>query len=233
MSLARGDPDSPGRQAWSADRLVLRVALARPDGWKSRPRAGNGCAWPGTAEVPVTADRLRLVLPLRAEPWPAFADVIADNLHADTPIGGDASVGSLRLHLDFSPEAQSGAPALEFSLRAEAISPPSGIVRPLGPRIASLEMDGALNGPVPVGRTLAEQAAAWRDGGGSLEVRHLALVWGPLDLTASATLALDDQLQPMGAGSARWWVTRRRSTPWRRMARSAGQPRPRPRPCCR
>ncbi len=53
------------------------------------------------------------------------------------------------------------------------------------------------------GRTLAEQAAAWRDGGGSLEVRHLALVWGPLDLTASATLALDDQLQPMGAGSAR------------------------------
>jgi hypothetical protein len=29
------------------------------------------------------------------------------------------------------------------------------------------------------------------------------VVWGPLDLTASATLALDDQLQPMGAGSAR------------------------------
>ena len=53
------------------------------------------------------------------------------------------------------------------------------------------------------GARLAEQAAAWRDGGGSLEIRHLALIWGPLDLTASATLALDDQLQPMGAGSAR------------------------------
>ncbi len=64
-------------------------------------------------------------------------------------------------------------------------------------------MDGALNGPVPVGRTPAERAAAWRDGGGSLEVRHLALVWGPLDLTGSATLALDEQLQPMGAASAR------------------------------
>ena len=203
MSLARGNPDSPGRQAWSAERLVLSVALARPGRLEIAAEGRQRLRLAGTAEVPLTADRLRLVLPLRAGPWPAFADLVADNLHADTPIGGDASVRSLRLHLDFSPEAQSGAPALEFSLKAEAISPPSGIVRPLGPRIANLEMDGALNGPVPVGRTLAEQAAAWRDGGGSLEVRHLALVWGPLDLTASATLALDDQLQPMGAGSAR------------------------------
>jgi hypothetical protein len=90
-----------------------------------------------------------------------------------------------------------------FSLKAEAISPPPGIARLLGPRIANLEADGALDGPLSLGRTLKEQAAAWRDGGGSLEIRHLALVWGPLDLSASATLALDDQLQPMGAGSTR------------------------------
>ena len=29
------------------------------------------------------------------------------------------------------------------------------------------------------------------------------MLWGPLDLSASATIALDEQLQPMGAGSAR------------------------------
>ena len=56
-------------------------------------------------------------------------------------------------------------------------------MRPLGPHIASLAIDGHLNGPVPPGRTATEQAKAWRDGGGSLEIRHLALVWGPLDLT--------------------------------------------------
>ena len=56
---------------------------------------------------------------------------------------------------------------------------------------------------MPAGRSPEERAASWRDGGGSLEIQHLALDWGPLDLTASATLALDDQLQPMGAGSAR------------------------------
>jgi hypothetical protein len=128
---------------------------------------------------------------------------MVDDLHATMPIGGDANVQTLRLHLDFEPEAQSGAPAVTFSLQAEAVGPPAGIARLLGPRIANLEVDGALNGPVPAGHTPAEQAAAWRDGGGSLEVRRLALVWGPLDLTASATLAFDDQLQPMGAGSAR------------------------------
>lgn len=203
MSLARGGPDSPGRQAWNADRLVLRVALALPGRLEIEAAGRQRLRLAGTAEVPVSADRLRLVLPLGAGPWPGFADVTADNLHAETPVGGDAGVKSLRLHLDFRPEAQSGEPAVAFSLQAETISPPSGIARPLGPRIANLEMNGALNGPVPVGRTLAEQAAAWRDGGGSLEIRHLAVVWGPLDLTATATLALDDQLQPMGAGSAR------------------------------
>jgi hypothetical protein len=73
----------------------------------------------------------------------------------------------------------------------------------LGPRIASLTLQGALDGPVPRAHTLGERAAAWRDGGGTLEIQHLAVNWGPLDLTASATLALDEQQQPMGTGSAR------------------------------
>jgi hypothetical protein len=203
MSLGGGGPDIPGRLTWSADTLVLRIALARPGRLEVAADGRQRIQLAGYAEVPVTADRFRLVLPLRAERWPDFVDVAAEKLHADTPVGGDASVRSLRLHLDFKPQAQSGDPALEFSLKGEAISPPSGIARPLGPRIANLEIYGGLNGPVPIGRTLAERAAAWRDGGGSLEIRHLALIWGVLDVTASATLALDDQLQPMGAGSAR------------------------------
>jgi hypothetical protein len=77
------------------------------------------------------------------------------------------------------------------------------MVRPLGPHVADLEAKAVLNGPLPAAGRPAEAAASWRDGGGSLEVQHLALSWGPLTLTASATLALDDQLQPMGAGNAR------------------------------
>jgi hypothetical protein len=60
-----------------------------------------------------------------------------------------------------------------------------------------------LNGPFQSAGNITSGAQAWRDGGGSLEVTHLAMGWGPLGLSSSATLALDDQLQPMGSGSAR------------------------------
>ena len=203
MSLTGGNPGIPGGLAWTADLLVLRVALLQPESLEIMPEGRQRLRLAAYPEIPFAAARLRVMLPLPAAPWPSSTDLVVDNLIADTPIGGDASVQSLRLHLDFSPDAQSGDPAVAFSLKAETISPPSGIVRPFGPHIANLEVDGTLSGPVPDGHTLAAQATAWRDGGGSLEIQHLAVVWGPLDLTASATLALDDQLQPMGAGSAR------------------------------
>ncbi len=203
LSLAGGNSMVPGGLAWSADRLVLRVALSRPALLDIAAEGGQRLRLAGYPEMPFSARQLRLVQPLRASPWPKFADLMVDDLRADTPIGGDASVESLRLHLEFNAGAQSGEPAVTFSLEAETIGLPPGMVRLLGPRIASLEADGALNGPAPAGRSAAERATEWRDGGGSLEVRHLGLVWGPLDLTAGATLALDDQLQPMGAGSAR------------------------------
>jgi hypothetical protein len=107
----------------------------------------------------------------------------------------------------------------------------TGFKYPLGPSIADVTVTGTLNGPFPSGARpatlpkgaqagasapspgsspaptqagpLAASASAWRDGGGSLEVKEALLDWGPLHLTSTATLALDDQLQPMGSGSAK------------------------------
>jgi hypothetical protein len=50
-------------------------------------------------------------------------------------------------------------------------------------------------------KDLADRAVAWRDAGGTLDVKRLAVEWGGLDVTLGATLALDEQLQPMGAGT--------------------------------
>jgi hypothetical protein len=50
---------------------------------------------------------------------------------------------------------------------------------------------------------MAARAAAWRDGGGTLELRGLTMRWGPVAAAAAATLALDDALQPAGAGTLR------------------------------
>jgi hypothetical protein len=205
--LRGGAPDIPGDLTWSTDRLVMRVALLRPgllevaSGGMQRLRLGEG------PEIPYTADRLQVALPLQTGAQPHSADLAARDLRAGMPAGGDATVGltvgSLRLHLESRPAAQAGEPALDFSLAAEAVGPPAFIARSLGPRIASLTLKGMLDGPVPRTHALAERAAAWRDGGGTLEIERLAVNWGPLDLTASATLALDEQLQPMGTGSAK------------------------------
>jgi hypothetical protein len=94
-------------------------------------------------------------------------------------------------------------PAAYFSVSAEAILLPTLVKLPLGANISSLSLDGVLNGPLPETRDVTGWAEAWRDAGGSLAISHLALGWGPLGLTSSATLALDDQLQPMGSGNGR------------------------------
>src|SRR5208283_22270 len=94
-------------------------------------------------------------------------------------------------------------PAATFALSSEAIALPAGVKWPLGPNISSLTLDGTLNGKLPDAGDITRWAEAWRDGDGSLEIKHLALGWGPLGLTSSATLALDEQLQPMGSGNGR------------------------------
>jgi hypothetical protein len=207
IELKGGDPEIPGGVAWGADRVTLRVSLLRPGVLDVAAGGMQHIRFADNPEVPYTADRLRVVLPLQPDVAPQAMDVTVQNLRAGMPAGKDATagltVGLLQLHADIRQPEQSADPALAFSLHADAINPPPGVARLLGPRIGSFSMEGVLDGAVPRAAALADRAAAWRDGGGSLEIRRFALNWGPLDLTASATLSLDEQLQPMGAGSAR------------------------------
>jgi hypothetical protein len=202
LSIAHEGPGMPGAIAWSAERVRLRVSLARPAVLEIAPEGQQRIRLADNPAVPYTAGRLRLVLPLQSTDPPDFADLAAANLRAETR-AGVASVGSLQMHLVFHPEAHGGEQAVTASLQAADVSLPPRAIRPLGPNIAKVAMDAALNGPLPAAGKPADQAASWRDGGGSLEIQHLTLIWGPLDLTAGATLALDDQLQPMGTGTAR------------------------------
>jgi hypothetical protein len=205
--LQGGDPEIPGGLTWKTDRLVLRADLLRPGLLEVASEGMQRLRLAGGPEIPYTADQLRMALPLQPGAPPGSATVTARDLRASMPAGGDTTasltIGSLDLHLEFQPAAQAGETALGFSFNADAIVLPPPFARLLGPRIASLTLQGALDGPVPRTHALGELASAWRDGGGTLEIQRLAVNWGPLDLTASATLALDEQQQPMGTGSAR------------------------------
>lgn len=197
FNIAGGEKDVVGGVAWSVDHLILRVGLVHPQILEVLAEGHQLLRADGNPPVGYTARPMRLTLPVGPEQLPPSFDLAVANLRAD-----EATIGTLHSHVDLNPAAQSGQPVMRFTVRAADIVPP-GPARVLGQRIAHVAMDGSLNGPVTTGGTLTEQATAWRDAGGSFAVNNLVLQWGPLDLSGSAKLALDQQMQPKGEGDAR------------------------------
>jgi hypothetical protein len=178
------------------DPTVLTLSLTGP----VHVRAGD------LPDVIVTGDVAAVSVPLRAA-GDLSVGVHASGLRLEAATGAwHVTVGLVdaEARIAAAPPADQSQPAATFTVRSEAIALPSGVKWPLGPNISSLSVEGSLNGRLPESDDMRRWAEAWRDGGGSLEIRHLTMGWGPLGLTSSATLALDDQLQPMGSGNGRF-----------------------------
>lgn len=68
-------------------------------------------------------------------------------------------------------------------------------------------VDAVIRGPVAVpvdfaaAPPLTDILARWRDAGGDIEVKSFGFAQGPLSVGGEATLALDGNLQPLGAGT--------------------------------
>ena len=207
MVVKGGAPDIPDGLTWSTDRVDLSISLLHPRQLTISSDGLQRLRFSDFPDIPYTADRLHADIPLDPGVPPHTADISAVNLRAGMPAGPDSSsglgVGELRIHGEIKPAAPAGEAALEFTLKATTITLPPGRTWPLGPTIAGLTVDGALNGPVPKSRGLTTRATGWRDGGGTLEIQGMHMDWGPMGLSATATIALDDQLQPMGTGTAK------------------------------
>ncbi|MFI4985954.1 MAG: DUF2125 domain-containing protein [Alphaproteobacteria bacterium] len=93
------------------------------------------------------------------------------------------------------------APSLAIALRIEDLTLPAAAAGPLGPQLGQLTAEGQLRGPLD-GKSALAALAGWRDAGGTLELKSFSLAWGPLQLAGNATLALDPNMQPEGAGTA-------------------------------
>ncbi|MBV9784878.1 MAG: DUF2125 domain-containing protein [Acidisphaera sp.] len=202
LFLSGGQAEIPGGLVWSADRVQIAVNFLHPRQLSISAEGMQRLRVANLQDIPYTADVMHLLLPLQTGVPTRSAALHAINLRAGLPAGG-FTVGTMDLHLDWVPAAQQGEAAVTANLQVEDVGLSSARTWPLGPRIASLSAEAALNGPLPFVPGLAARAAAWRDAGGSLQVRRFSLQWGQLGLSASATVALDDQLQPMGAGTAR------------------------------
>lgn len=205
LRLEGGAATLPGGFAFASDRVVLRVTPPRLERLVVDFR-GPGRLRLGGSDFPFAADSLVAVLPLERDTPPNSAELSAERLRVGTPAGAlELLRGTLGL-AGFS-SATEGEAALTLALLAEEVDLPAapagraGLA--FGRRIASLAADLSVTGPIPPGRQPALRAEAWRDGGGTMELRSLNLRWGPVGAAVAATLALDEALQPMGAGTLR------------------------------
>jgi hypothetical protein len=87
-------------------------------------------------------------------------------------------------------------PNIALAVNARQVELPAAI-GPLADAIEQLDFAATVKGAIPNGK-LAEAVAAWRDAGGTIELDNLHLKWGGLDATATGTIALDKELQPIG-----------------------------------
>jgi hypothetical protein len=131
----------------------------------------------------------------------ATIDISAHAL-AGNGIAAGATIATTEAHLTLPDHAPAThlddtfAASLRFSQIALPVTVPS-----FGKEIETLNLGLTLKGALPPGK-LRDTLAAWRQDGGTIELTDSALRWGALEASANGTLALDDQLQPIGALTA-------------------------------
>lgn len=199
-------PAAPIASTYSADAAEIGISALQPHLLEIRPLGQQHLhAVPGP-DIAFTVDTAMLTLPLIAGAPPTEMNLVADGLRTSIPTAADGSapgplvVQHLRLHareLAQVVNPTDNAAPLEMTLQAGPIDlPPALPLAAIGPQITRLAVDTSVSHPVP-------DVAAWRNAGGSLTLRQLALEWGRFSLTGTASLTLDPALQPSGTGSAK------------------------------
>ncbi len=159
-------------------------------------------------ELALSAAAGRGLIHLGRDGWLKAATLEMDRVVLSAAGGGATRAETLRYQVTRRPPTLEGTDDWTLLLggAARGIALPEGVRSPFGPRIERLAFEatliGVIAGVVP-GDAPAAALARWRDTGGLVEVQDLALAWGPLDVTASGTATLDQQLRPQGAFTAR------------------------------
>jgi hypothetical protein len=207
LGLDRLDVAWPGRRPI---RWRVPEVLAEAPPWRlqrvrvrlfgqQRIEEGEG---PGAVVTEVVTKRLEGRVGLFA----AGADlhVVADGFVAERAGQRLAAAGRFDLDLKWRPleGAQQSTSPLRFDLGADAAELPVAWTTPFGRELSTVRFGGHLTGPLTAG-PLEAVMRAWRDAGGTLEIERLAGTIGPLKLETKGTFALDPEMQPEGAFSAR------------------------------
>ncbi|WP_316978082.1 DUF2125 domain-containing protein [Shumkonia mesophila] len=200
-------PTADAPWGWEAGQVVaemrpwnLRQFTLRAPGRHALMWTADGARRKAEGLVHGLSARVRLE---GGQPVAGHVEVEGADFAGDGPLDR-LTLGSGTLDLVLSPVALATArtPVADIRLAAHDLGVPSVWGLPLGADVAVLELAAAVLGGVPPG-PLVDALAGWRDDGGTVEVRRLGLDYGPLTLAADGTLALDADLQPIGAFTTR------------------------------
>jgi len=194
----------PERPTWTAERLVgivqpwnFRHVLANVDGRhvltlqepSGERKLGIGVGH-GRAGYRIAADGRPEVLSLDLKQVDAW----------DSRRPGHLSAGHVLLHL--RPSVHPGG-LLDAAATVQQATLPDEAAGLLGRMLERLDIDLTVTGTAPAADAVPAMAAAWRDGGGTVELRSLTARWDGQRLDAAGTLALDGEGRPIGALTAR------------------------------
>ncbi len=160
--------------AWSADEASVAIRAAQPGTLLIVPSGAQRWRLTGAAWVPVTAASFELAAN-SAGIGLSGREVV---LHLP---GGSVGVAGL--------DARAAGRSLQVSL--------TGIEAAPFIEAGRATLDASLTGAVPAGPDPAGGAAAWRDGGGKVQVSSVTLEASGLAVSASGGGGLDADLQPM------------------------------------
>lgn len=94
------------------------------------------------------------------------------------------------------------ATTARLTATAHGLRWPRNLAFPLGPEVASFDLDAIATGPINAGPAY-NALQQWREAGGMITVRRVSLRWGSSALDGTGTLAVDPRLQPIASLTAR------------------------------
>ena len=207
-----GYPASDVPWAWQSEGLAVEMRPWNPWRLTIMPTGALTLGLTIGGE-PVTyvglADEIAIGLGL-AGGWPKSGELTVSGLNLSLAdengdSGESIAVKTMRLQAlrDAADDADHRTVTFDLHLQAEGLETPAGVFLPLGNRVDNLVLDASVLGAIPAG-WLPESLAAWRDRGGTVEVPRMEFIYGPLIARAEGTLALDGDMQPIGAFTAKF-----------------------------
>ena len=203
-------PAEEGGWTWQTDGITLVATIYNLSRLTIHAPNDHTFHWPTSSQDPwtITSEQMILGVALgRRGRWRG-AQLTMGEAELSDPLGRPLTgVDHLDLAFGLVPQATASDDRLRGNVFAKLTGSANELrvglnLGPFDRTLRAFRLDADLVGPIQPGR-LSEALEAWRNGGGTLEVRRLLLDWPPLTIDADGTLALDDRLQPIGAFSTR------------------------------